>query len=47
MVQINDEYYEDLDENNFTEILNKLKNNSNINRGSQIGRRSSEPTREN
>ena len=46
MVQINDDYYEDLDENNFTEILNKLKNNLNINKGSQIGRRSSEPNRE-
>lgn len=45
MVQINDDYYEDLEEENFRQLLLKLKNNSNINKGSQIGRQSSEPKR--
>ncbi len=43
MVQINDDYYEDLDEENFRQLIFKLKNNQNINSGSQIGRQSSEP----
>ena len=43
MVQINDNYYEDLDEKNFSELLLKLKNNSKVNTGSQKGRQSSEP----
>ena len=45
MVQINDDYYEDLDEKNFREILLNLKNNKIIKKGSQIGRRSSHPER--
>ncbi len=45
MVQINDYYYEDLDQENFEILLNKLKNNEKINNGSQIGRKSSEPKR--
>ena len=45
MVQINDNYYEDLNESNFTELLMNIKNNNNINTGSQIGRKSSEPER--
>ena len=45
MAQINDDYYEDLEEENFRQLLLKLKNNSNINKGSQIGRQSSEPKR--
>ena len=43
MVQINDELFEDLNEIIFDEILNKLKNKSEIKSGSQIGRKSSEP----
>ena len=43
MVQINDNYYEDLDEDNFRQIILKLKNNQDINIGSQVGRQSSEP----
>ena len=45
VVQINDDYYEDLNENNFSNFLNKLKDDSQINKGSQIGRKSSEPKR--
>ena len=45
MMQINDEYYEDLDKENFEILLNKLKNSEKINNGSQIGRKSSEPKR--
>ena len=47
MIQINDNYYEDLDENNFRVILNNLKNNKEIKKGSQIGRQSSHPKRGN
>ena len=43
MVQINDDYYEDLNEDNFRKLLLKLKNNENINNGSQSGRRGSAP----
>ena len=43
MAQINDNYYEDLNEKNFTELLLKLKNDAPIKSGSQIGRISSEP----
>ena len=45
MIQINDDYYEDLEEENFKQLLLKLKNHNNINKGSQIGRKSSEPKR--
>ena len=47
MVQINDNYYEDLDEDNFRKILIDLKNNKSINKGSQIGRQTSHPKRGN
>jgi NADH-quinone oxidoreductase subunit E len=47
MIQINDDYYEDLNENNFKVLLNNLKNKKNIKIGSQIGRQSSNPKREN
>ena len=47
MVQINDDYYEDLDEDSFKKILTDLKNNKPTNRGSQIGRRASHPQRGN
>jgi NADH-quinone oxidoreductase E subunit len=43
MVQINEDYYEDLDEDNFKKLILKLKNNEKIIKGSQIGRKSSEP----
>ena len=45
MVQINDDYYEDLDENTFKKILLDIKNNSQIKKGSQIGRQASHPKR--
>jgi NADH-quinone oxidoreductase E subunit len=47
MIQINDEYYEDLNEVNFRELLNNLKNKKNIKTGSQIGRQASNPKRDN
>jgi len=47
MVQINDDYFEDLDEDNFREILNNLKNENEITKGSQIGRQASDPNRKN
>ena len=46
MIQINDEYYEDLDEENFRQLLNDLKSNKPIKIGPQIGRKSSQPERE-
>ena len=45
MVQINDDYYEDLNETNFKKILNNLKVGNKNNKGSQIGRISSDPLR--
>ena len=45
MIQINDDYYEDLTEENFKHLLLKLKENEKISTGSQIGRQSSEPNR--
>ncbi len=45
MIQINDNYYEDLTEENFKHLLLKLKENEKISTGSQIGRQSSEPKR--
>jgi|TARA_B100000700_G_C14622813_1_gene659012 NADH-quinone oxidoreductase, E subunit len=47
MVQINDEYFEDLDKNNFREILKKLKDEKKPKQGSQIGRQMSHPNRSN
>ena len=47
MIQINDDYYEDLDEKNFRDLLNNLKNNKEIKKGSQIGRITSHPKRDN
>ena len=46
MVQINDDYYEDLDDNNFKELLSNLKNGISVKKGSQIKRKCSEPMRE-
>ena len=45
MIQINDDYYEDLTEENFKHLLLKLKENEKISIGSQTGRQSSEPKR--
>ena len=47
MVQINDNYFEDLDEENFRIILKNLKNEKKIQKGSQIGRQTSHPDRKN
>ena len=47
MIQINDDYYEDLNENNFRELLYNIKNKNKIKIGSQIGRQSSNPKRDN
>ncbi len=41
MVQINDDYFEDLTPKTFEEILNKLKNDKPVKIGSQIGRQCS------
>ena len=43
VVQINDDYFEDLNEENFIKLLNNLKSNKNIKTGSQIGRTFSKP----
>ena len=42
MIQINDDYYEDLDYESTVKILKDIKNKKNIIKGSQIGRKSSE-----
>mgnify|MGYP006060089445 FL=1 len=46
MVQINDDYYEDLDEHSFKKLLTNLKQSKEITKGSQIGRQTSHPQRE-
>ena len=46
MVQINDDYYEDLTEENLQQLLLKIKKNQEIKKGSQINRKSSEPNRD-
>ena len=43
ILQINDDYFEDLDYNSTKELLSKIKNKKNIKPGSVIGRNSSEP----
>ena len=45
MVQINDDYYEDLDEVSFKKLLTNLKQSKEIIKGSQIGRQTSHPQR--
>ena len=47
MVQINDDYFEDLNEDNFKKLLINLKDDKEISKGSQIGRLSSNPKRKN
>ena len=42
-VQVNEDYYEDLNYENMIDLINNLKNNKSIKIGSQIGRVSSEP----
>ena len=46
MMQINDDYYEDLDEVSFKKLLTNLKQSKEIIKGSQIGRQTSQPQRE-
>ena len=46
MVQINDDYYEDLNEESFKKLLTNLKESKEISKGSQIGRQTSHPQRE-
>ena len=46
MVQINDDYYEDLDEENFSRLLDDLAGGKKVKVGSQIGRKCSSPERE-
>ena len=43
ILQINDDYYEDLDYKSTKQLLNKIKTKKNIKPGSVIGRKSSEP----
>jgi hypothetical protein len=43
VVQINEEYFEDLDYSSMSEILVKLNKDQPIKKGSQIDRQSSEP----
>ena len=43
MVQINDDYYEDLTPENFNKLLDDLAAGKKVNIGSQAGRKSSEP----
>ena len=43
ILQINDDYYEDLDYKSTKELLNKIKTKNKIKPGSVIGRKSSEP----
>jgi len=47
MVQINDDYYEDLDYESTVKILKDIKNKKNIVKDSKIGRKSSEPLERN
>ena len=47
MVQINDDYFEDLNEDNFKRLLINLNDDKEISKGSQIGRLSSNPERKN
>ena len=43
MIQINDEYFEDLDEKKLEKIIEKIKNDQKIEPGSYKGRKSAEP----
>ena len=43
MIQINDDYFEDLDEQKLEKIIENIKKGQNIEPGSYKGRKSSEP----
>ena len=43
MMQINDDYYEDLNEKNTTEILESLRNDKPLKPGSYRGRKNTSP----
>ena len=43
ILQINDDYYEDLDYKSTKDLLDKLKKNIKTPKGSKLGRKSSEP----
>jgi NADH-quinone oxidoreductase subunit E len=43
VVQINDEYFEDLTPEIMAELIEKIKNNQPIHKGSQVGRNGSAP----
>ena len=43
VAKIGDHYYEDLNEENFDKIIENIKNNKKLNKGSQILRKGSEP----
>ncbi len=45
VIQINDDYYEDLNKKLVVDILRKLKNGEKVKTGSQTGRKSSEPVK--
>jgi NADH-quinone oxidoreductase subunit E len=45
MVQINNDFYEDLDEKNFTKLLKDMRAGKPVKIGSQIGRKTSEPVK--
>jgi len=47
MVQINDDYFEDLDENSFRDLLINLQKDKEVKKGSQLGRQTSDPKRKN
>ena len=47
MVQINDDYFEDLDENSFRDLLINLQKDKEVRKGSQLGRQTSDPKRKN
>ena len=43
VAKIGDHYYEDLNQENFDKIIENIKNNKKLNKGSQILRKGSEP----
>jgi len=45
MVQINNDFYEDLDEKNFTKLLKDMRAGKPVRTGSQTGRKASEPVK--
>ena len=47
MVQINDDYFEDLNESSMATLIEKMKNGDHLSSGSQIGRNGSAPKAQN